>query len=207
MKPFFLTLSTAALFTAFLAGCATSGDKAAPATAPVAATTPAPLSAEDSVLVTMRATVQAIDVAKREVTLKGQLGNTVTFTVDKRVQRLDDVKVGDDVVADYYVSIAGELRPPTEEEARNPITIIAGEARAPKGTDPAGGTVRAFKVVTTVQGLDLTTQTVTLRGPGGRDVAIRAKKLENLKQLRLGDTIVVTYTEALAISIEKAPKK
>ena len=34
---------------------------------------------------------------KREVTLKGPLGNVVTFTVDQRVKRRKEVKVGDHV--------------------------------------------------------------------------------------------------------------
>ena len=163
-----------------------------------------PLSAERTILVTVTAKVQAIDQAKREVTLKGPLGNVVTFVVDERVRRLNEVSVGDEVTADYYVSLAGELRSPTEEEKKNPLTILAGAARAPKGTSPAGGGLRAFKVVATVIGLDLPTQSVTLEGPLGNSGTIRAEKVENLKQLRLGDTIVVTYTEALAISLQKA---
>src|SRR5215472_11573626 len=69
-----------------------------------------PMGREEKVLVTITASVEAIDPAKREVTLKGPLGNTVTFTVDKRVKRLDEVKVGDLVRADYYVSVAAEVR-------------------------------------------------------------------------------------------------
>ena len=199
----------ATVLAAAIAGCASSQEKApaaAAATPPAAAPVKAPpLSAEDSVLVTVTATVQAIDMAKREVTLKGPLGNVVTFNVDNRVKRLNEVKVGDEVTADYYVSLAGELRPPTAEEKEHPIMAVAGAARAPKGTDPAGGVLRAMKVVTTVQGLDLPTQTVTLSGPLGNFATIRARDVNNLKQLRLGDTIVVTYTEALAISLEKAP--
>ncbi|MCX6922999.1 MAG: hypothetical protein NT154_07295, partial [Verrucomicrobia bacterium] len=61
---------------------------------------------KEAVLVTLTASVEAIDPATREVTLKGPLGNTVTFTVDQRVKRLDEVKVGDLVRADYYISIA-----------------------------------------------------------------------------------------------------
>ena len=38
---------------------------------------------KEAVLVTMTASVEAIDPATREVTLKGPLGNTVTFTVDQ----------------------------------------------------------------------------------------------------------------------------
>ena len=165
---------------------------------------PKPLSAERSLLVTVTAKVEAVDQAKREVTLKGPLGNVVTFVVDQRVKRLQEVKVGDEVTADYYVSLAGELRPPTEEEKNNPLTLLEGGARAPKGTSPAGGVLRAFKVVATVVGLDLPTQSVTLQGPLGNTGTIRAEHVEKLKQLRLGDTVVVTYTEALAISLEKS---
>src|SRR5580765_4827465 len=57
-------------------------------------------SRADSVLVSITAAVEAIDIVKREATLKGPLGNRVTFTVDQRVKRLDEVKVGDFVTAD-----------------------------------------------------------------------------------------------------------
>ena len=166
---------------------------------------PRPLSTERAILVTVTAKVQAIDQAKREVTLKGPLGNVVTFVVDKRVKRLNEFSVGDEVTADYYVSLAGELRAPTEDEKKNPLTILEGGARAPKDTAPAGGALRAFKVVATVVGLDLPTQSVTLQGPLGNYATIRAESVSNLKQLRLGDTVIVTYTEALAISLQKAP--
>jgi hypothetical protein len=171
---------------------------------------PKPLSAERSLLVTVTAKVESVNQAKREVTLKGPLGNVVTFVVDGRVQRLKEVKVGDEVTAEYYVSLAGELRAPTEDEKKTPLTVLEGGARAPKGTSPAAGGLRAFKVVATVIGLDLPTQSVTLEGPLGNSGSIRAGNVENLKQLRLGDTVVVTYTEALAISLRKAqhePKK
>jgi hypothetical protein len=163
-----------------------------------------PLSAERSILTSVTAKVEAIDLAKREVTLKGPLGNVVSFVVDERVKRLNEVKVGDEVTAEYYVSLAGELRAPTEDEKKNPITILAAAARAPKDTSPAGGALRAFKVVATVVGLDLPTQSLTLQGPLGNYATIRAENVENLKQLHLGDTIIVTYTEALAISLQKA---
>ena len=165
------------------------------------------LSAEESNLVSVTATVQAIDHAKREVTLKGPLGNVITFTVDKRVKRLKEVNVGDEVAADYYISLAGELRAPTEEEKQSPVQILKETVRAPKGTEPAAGALHMMKVVTTVQGLDLPTQSVTLQGQGpmGYTATIRARNVDNLKKLRLGDTIVVTYTEALAISLEKVP--
>ena len=166
--------------------------------------TPAPLTAERTILVTVTAKVEAIDQAKREVTLKGPLGNVVTFVVDDRVKRLNEVQVGDDVTADYYVSLAGEVRAPTDEEKNHPLVILEEGARAPKGTSPAAGKVRVIKVVATVIGLDLPTQTVTLEGPMGNSGSIRMENVDKLKRLHLGNTVVVTYTEALAISLQKA---
>ena len=118
---------------------------------------------------------------------------------------MDEIQEGDEVTAAYYISVAGELRPPTEEEKQNPIAIRAGSTRAPKGTEPAAGELRTLRVVTTVAGLDLPTQTVTLTGPMGNYATVRAKSVDNLKKLHLGDTIVVTYTEAFAISVDKVP--
>jgi len=87
------------------------------------------MAREDAVLVTITASVESIDKTNREVTLKGPLGNSVTFTVDQRVKRLNEVQVGDLVRADYFVSFAAELRKPTPEEAKHPFVELdaAGE--------------------------------------------------------------------------------
>ena len=163
------------------------------------------LTAGGAVLVSITANIEAIDPDKREVTLKGPLGNTVTFTVDEQVKRLNEFKVGDNVTAEYLVALAGELRQPTDEEKASPLTVQEGAARAPDGAAPAAGGLRQIKAVTTVEGIDLPTQTVTLKGPRGNYVTVRAQNPENLKKLQIGDTIVVTYTQALALSLEKAP--
>ena len=165
------------------------------------------MSRQKTVLATVTAAVEAIDLTNREVTLKGPLGNSVTFTVDQRVKRLDEVKVGDFVRADYYVSIAAELRKPTAEEKEHPLEIVQAAAKAPPGTSPAAGGLRRFKVVTTIEGLDRPTQTVTVKGPRGNYLTARVEEPSRLTKMRIGDNIVVTYTEALAISLEKAEKK
>jgi hypothetical protein len=164
---------------------------------------PPVLTREDAILVSLTATIQAIDADKRELTLKGPLGNVVVLTVDKRVKRLKEFKVGDRIAADYYVAFAAELREPTAEEKASPLTMLEAKAKAPPGTDPAAGGLRMFKVVTTVEGLDRPTQSVTVKGPRGNYVTARVKHPENLEKLRLGDNIVVTYAEALAVSLEK----
>jgi hypothetical protein len=167
----------------------------------------APLTRKESVLVTITASVEAINPDTREVTLKGPLGNTVTFTVDQRVKRLKEVKVGDLVQADYYVSIAAELRKPTPEEEKQPIQLLDAAGKAPPGTSPAAGGLRRFKVVTTIEGLDRPTETITVKGPLGNYLTTRVADPARLTQMRIGENIVVTYTEALAVSLVKVQKK
>ena len=171
------------------------------------ATSAAVPSREDTILVSLTATVEAIDYTNREVTLKGPLGNEATFTVDQRVKRLDEVKVGDQIRADYYISVAAELRKPTPEEEKNPLVVLDAAGKAPPGTSPAAGGLRRLKVVATIEGLDRPSQTVTLKGPRGRYLTVRVADPARLTQARIGDHVVITYTEALAVSLEKVQKK
>ena len=62
----------------------------------------APKGAKPGVIVTntaeITATAEAIDYAKRTVTLKGPRGNSVTYAVDESVTNFKNVKVGDELV-------------------------------------------------------------------------------------------------------------
>jgi len=184
-----------------------AGTCGVPAAEEPSARAAAPISREEAVLVTVTASVEAIDYGSREVTLKGPLGNEVTLVADSCVKRFNEIKVGDFVRADYYVSLAAELRKPTKAEKENPIMLIDAAGKAPPGTAPAAGGLRRFKVVTTIEGLDRPTQTVTVKGPRGHYLTARVADPSRLTKARIGDTVVVTYTEAVAISLEKAEKK
>jgi hypothetical protein len=162
------------------------------------------METEDHVLVTATAKVQELDLEKRELTLKGPLGDMATVKVDPAVKRLNEIKVGDEVTAKYYISVAAELREPTEEEKANPIMVVTGAAKAPKSDAPAAAAVNVIRVVATVEGLERPTRLLTLKGPRGKYLTVRARDVKRLEKLHLGDTIVVTFTEALAISVEKA---
>jgi Cu/Ag efflux protein CusF len=167
-----------------------------------------PLSSQDAALVSVTARIEAINPATREITLKGPLGNVVTFTVDTRVTRFNEFKVGDEITADYYVSLAAELRPPTEEEKKNPVTVQQQLAKAPLDTAPAAGGLRVTKAIVTIEGLDRPTKTITVKTPSGQLLTTEVKDVANLSKVHIGDTLAVTYTEALAISLEKrVPRK
>ena len=68
--------------------------------------------ASSSETVTAKATIVAIDKAKRIVTLRGPKGNDFQVVADERVQRFNDLKVGDTVTATYSQAIAVSVRKP-----------------------------------------------------------------------------------------------
>lgn len=157
-------------------------------------------------LISITATVQAIDLAKREVTLKGPLGNLVTLAVSDQVKRLNEIKVGDQVTADYYIGITAELRPPTGEERADPFVVLKDSQRATTGA-PAGSGARMIRVVATVEGLDRPSMTATLKGPAGRYLTVHVADPKVLEKPHIGDSVVVTCAEALAIAVKPANAK
>jgi Cu/Ag efflux protein CusF len=166
-----------------------------------------PVTRHEVELTTITATVESVDVEKREVTLKGPRGNKVTLEADKAVKRLDEIKPGDTVRATYYQSIAAELREPTAEEKANPLMVKEGKARTPETEAPGAGAARRVRAVATIENIDRSAQTITVKGPRGNSVTAKVEHPENLEKMEVGKTIVITYTEALALTLDKVPKR
>jgi hypothetical protein len=102
----FLVFVVAVLFGLSISGLVFAGEQA-PATEK-------PLSVKKEHVVSATATVEAIDLQKRVVTLKGPKG-VYDVTVAEEVRNLPQVKVGDQVKVKYYESIALRLVKPGEE--------------------------------------------------------------------------------------------
>lgn len=160
---------------------------------------------EESTLVTVTATVEAIDQKTRMVTLKGPQGNSVTFKAGEQVKNLAQVKVGDTVLAKYYESVAVEVKKPGE--AKPGVTTQEAVTRAKPGETPKGLAVSQVTVTTTITAIDKKKPSVTLKGADGKLTTVKVRNPKNLENVKVGDQVVITYTEALALSLEKAPKK
>ena len=152
---------------------------------------------------TITATVEAVNLETREITLSDPNGVGTTFTVDNQVKRLGEIKAGDKIRIEYYISLASEIREPTEEERDDPLTVLEGMAKAPSDTSPGAGGLRQIRAVVTVKDIDLERNLVTIKGPMGRYLTLRPLYPERLKLVKVDDTVIVTYTEALAVSVEK----
>jgi hypothetical protein len=61
------------------------------------------------------------------------------------------------------------------------------------------------EVTARVENINYDLRLVTLRNPAGNARTIKvARRVENLRQVKVGDELVVRHTEALAITVLKA---
>lgn len=152
----------------------------------------------------MTATVDAIDLEKRLVTLKGPKGEKKTIAVGPEARNLPQVKVGDLVTVKYYESMAVEVIKPGDATGAGQSSAIV---RAKAGERPGGVATRTATVTATVTAIDKKKGTLTLKGPEGNLVTAKAEDPKNLDKVKVGDDLMITVTEALAISVEPAKKK
>jgi Cu/Ag efflux protein CusF len=154
-------------------------------------------------LISLTATVEAIDLEKRLVTLKGPEGNTVTLEVGEQARNLSQVKVGDQVQADYYESVALYAQKP--DGSLPAAAEMAAVERAPAGEKPGIAAVDSRMITATVESIDLEMRTVALKGPEGNTLNLKLDdRTPNLENLKAGDQVVARFTQAIAISVESS---
>jgi len=158
---------------------------------------------EASRVETINAKVDAVDLANRTVVLRQPSGQTISLKAGDRVKNLPQVKVGDEVVAKYHESLALKVRKaPSEASA----TLLGSTSSAKLGEKPAGHGVRQITVLAPIVAIDTAKPSVTLRGVDGNLVEAAVRDRNNLRDVSVGDTVEITYTEALAISVS-APRQ
>lgn len=158
--------------------------------------------------ITGNAVVKALDLDKRSITLVLSNGKEQTFVVDKAVRKLGEVKVGDTVKASYHEAVSIKINktkvaPGVKEEA-----VIKPEKKSVK---PAGVVARQVTTTATITKIYDDGRMVTLQMPNGNTVDVKVRDKVNLEKLKKGevkegDQIEITYTQAVAISVEKASK-
>jgi hypothetical protein len=152
----------------------------------------------------VKATVEAIDLPTRVVTLKDSKGNVFDLKVGEEAQNLPQVKVGDLVYVKYYESLVFQVTKPGQASTMGASSSVA---RAKPGEKPGGTVANQVTVTGTVEAIDAQKSHVRLKTPDGKTKEIKVKDPKNLKNVKVGDEVVFTYTEALAISVEPAKKK
>jgi hypothetical protein len=155
----------------------------------------------DSVVI--KGEVVAIHHDSRMVTLAGPLGNLVTLEASDAVERFAEIEAGDLVAAKYMTYIMAEFREPTQDELDEPLVVLAEAGKAGSEDLPGGGIGAVVRAVVTVELIDEANRLVTIKGPRGNYLTLPVEDDEVLKQVKVGEVVIMTYAEALALSLEK----
>lgn len=206
------SLSISALILALsLSACATgekpAETKATPGmqTEEKRAVTPKGDAAASVTVSKVTATVEAIDLATRMVTIVGPEGNAFVLQAGEKVRNLDQVKVGDKVTVEYYEGLVAELNVPGASP--KDVTMTEALIKAAPGERPAGAVGEATTATVVIEYVDPIRHVVRFKGPLGKSRIVKVVKPEfrtMLKSLKPGDQVTLTYFEAVAVAVESA---
>ena len=149
---------------------------------------------------TMTVRVAAIDAASRRMDVLRTDGSIMGLVVGSDVRKLDQVRVGDVIDVAFVESLVLELR-------KNGAAVVARSEGGDTKRSMSGGAPNAVRqsevsVLADVVAVDPTTSTVTLRGPKAT-LALRIVDPKQLALVKPGDQVQATYTEAVAVSVDK----
>ena len=148
---------------------------------------------------TMTATVKAIDVAKRKLTLVSPGGSKSTYKAGPEVVNFSQIQVGDQIKAVVTEEVAifiGSGAPPSGSSA-------TGIVLAPVGSKPGGVLVDTEQITVKVTAVDAAKNKVTFELPDGTTKTVKADKKVDVSKLHPGDNVTVQVSEGLAITVEK----
>jgi Cu/Ag efflux protein CusF len=160
-------------------------------------------SGAPSTTTTVHATVvvTSIDKANRKLTFKKANGEKETIAVAPDVKAFDHLKVGDKIDVDYMESVALQMLPPGTKPSASERTARGGDMGMHAGAREVTASAEIISV-------DAAANKITFKGPRGvrtvevQDPALQAK----LPSLKPGQVVQLTFTEAMAASIQPASK-
>ena len=167
----------------------------------------------DAGVITMIATVEAVDVTNRVVTLVGPNNNWVEVIVGP--DKIKVIKLKEKITVSYQDEVAVALR--TVNKGQQGDSFAADETAdmgldAPTAAEqdwvtvsPQGGTdLTTVEVTDTIAALNRNQGTITFAGTGGKTRTFLVGPNVNLKGVEVGDEVVLEVTRAVAVDIKPA---
>jgi hypothetical protein len=149
---------------------------------------------------TLTVSVEAIDHAARQLTVKKPDGNYDVVYVPAEVKRFDMLKVGDRIATRSYENIVLSVKAPGEKDVDK-----SSGAVTPAADGKLAGTISRQRTITaTIVAMDPAAPSITFTGPRGWKYSTRVKDKEALAKVKVGDKVDITWTEATLLSIEDA---
>jgi hypothetical protein len=213
-RKYWLILGSTALVTAsLLSGCSSLENKDQPSQA--TGTPPPALVAQDQAattqaqerpggiegeLVVITATVKDIDKENRVVTLQSADGKVAKVKCGPEVRNFAQIHVGDQVKTSLLETVELFVTGNSEPAAER----VTKAGRAPLGSRPGFAVIDAVEVKASVVAIDYKTRKVTLKGPEGKVITVKAgPEIKRLSEIKVGDSVVARLTRAVSIEVSK----
>ncbi|MDU1143249.1 hypothetical protein [Aeromonas rivipollensis] len=169
--------------------------QAAEVTANVAVTPGQASLAEE---VKAEATVTAIDLATRKISLKNAEGQTFDLVAGEEVTNLQNLKVGDVVALRYLQLLDLELLKGTAGVRKRVVEVEGSKAAA--GEKPGAGAGIQVTIYADVIDVDKAQQTIRVKGVDDT-LTLKVKDPAQFALIAKGDQIKAVQTTAIAIGI------
>ncbi len=195
----------AALAAALLAACATTKTEPPPVEAVEVRSTGQPGEALGTRTTRIAATVKAIDAAKRTLTIAGADGQAETLRVPPEVKRFGEIAVGDRIVVELNQGLLLQFQAPGTPGVEPAAAVVGAVADA--SSAPGGAVAGGVQGTVTVVDVNAGTRVVTFQDPGGNKYRVKAGPGLAIEKLKVGDRLLATYVQAVAVTLEKKPAK
>lgn len=157
------------------------------------------ISASQSVQLT--AVVESINQETRVVVLRTPDGELQELTVGPEARNLPQVQAGDTVTAEFVRKVDVQVFADDGSELGSGAMAAAG--RTEEGQMPGGMAVQTEVVTARVAAISIENNTFQLQWPDGTVEEYVAQNPDNLKLAAVGDIVMITYTEAVGIVVER----
>jgi hypothetical protein len=188
-------LSVALAVLAFATGALAQSSDAVPGSGKTVGGVPT-----EAVGVRESAKVTSIDAKSHTVTLQSPNGIKQTYPVSQQFD-FKRAKVGDSAVVVAVDAIAIALKGPKS----GPPGAVESEVVTGDKTDV--GVTDTVRVAAKIKAIDTKKPSVTLEGPTGGTLQVKAKSAQDLKGLKVGDDLDVTYTHAVVVDLVPSATK
>lgn len=147
----------------------------------------------------MTAKITKLDTDKRMVSLEMSNGRTRSFKVPEDFD-MSRLKVGDTITATVAESMAVHIEKQGPRPSAGEMTTVR---LSPRGMESKMMVVNTMRMTGKIDSMDAARHTVTIMGPMGKSRMFKVGPNVKMDKLKVGDDIVVRYTEALAIDMRK----
>ncbi|AWH88246.1 hypothetical protein [Limnobaculum parvum] len=157
----------------------------------------------------LAAKVVSVDQSNHVIVLAGKDGENISFQLTNRAKDLEHLKAGDMIEATVERSIVAALETDVNKSAPTILTKEEISRATQDNPTPNANALRQVNLSLKITHIDIKKHQITFEGPNGRSKVISVKdpKIQaGLKDLKVGQSVLVTYTDLVKITADHDKK-